>query len=131
MWFRLAAQLGMSVAQAQQEVSSAEFNEWMAYYRIEPWGERMADIRMGMLASVIANVNRDPKQKPYKPGDFMPWVTRAAKRINPGKPVKLKDKRAQANLVAAAVLGVDLESLRGRRRVTLRRQADGKFKPVV
>lgn len=30
---------------------------------------------MGMLCSLIANINRDPKKtKPYSALDFMPWV---------------------------------------------------------
>jgi len=51
--------------------------EWMAFYQVEnlePWGEERADLRSGIVASVIANVNRDPKKrrKPYSPEDFMP-----------------------------------------------------------
>lgn len=47
---------------------------WMAYDRIEPFGPGRADLRTGILASVIANVNRDPKQRrqPYTPADFIP-----------------------------------------------------------
>ncbi len=55
-------------------MSSAEFAEWMAYYAIEPFGEERADLRMGVLASLIANINRDPKKQrePFTPSDFMP-----------------------------------------------------------
>lgn len=47
---------------------------WAAYYELEPWGEVRGDLRAGIVASVIANVNRDPKKKgqPFKPTDFMP-----------------------------------------------------------
>lgn len=64
----------MSVRQAQQEISSREFTEWIAYNRIEPFGEKRADIRSAIVASVIANVNRDKKKKPspFKTDDFMP-----------------------------------------------------------
>jgi|SRR5688500_10845477 len=64
----------MSVKQCQQEVSSREFIEWMAYYRLEPFGELRSDLRNGITASVIANVNRDKKRKPkpFKAEDFMP-----------------------------------------------------------
>lgn len=46
----------------------------MAYYELEPWGERRADLRAGIVASTIANVNRDPKRraKAYAPEEFMP-----------------------------------------------------------
>lgn len=46
----------------------------MAYYRLEPFGEHRSDLRMGILASIIANVNRDRKRKssPFKAEDFIP-----------------------------------------------------------
>ena len=39
-----------------------------------PPGEVRADLRSGIVASVIATVNRDPKRRPraFAPGDFMP-----------------------------------------------------------
>jgi hypothetical protein len=47
---------------------------WVAYHRQNPFGEARADLRTGILASLIANVNRDPKRKPqpYKAEDFIP-----------------------------------------------------------
>jgi hypothetical protein len=54
------------------EISSRDFAEWMAYSRLEPWGEERDDLRMGIVASTIANVNRSKNQKPYKPSDFIP-----------------------------------------------------------
>jgi hypothetical protein len=55
-------------------MSSKEFSEWMAYAQLEPFGEERADLRMAILASLIANANRDPKKKssPYEVSDFMP-----------------------------------------------------------
>ena len=54
------------------EITSRQFAEWMAYSRLEPWGEDRDDLRMGIVASVIANSNRGKGKKPYKPQDFMP-----------------------------------------------------------
>jgi len=54
------------------EITSRQFAEWMAYSRLEPWGEDRDDLRMGIMASVIANSNRGKGKKPYKPQDFMP-----------------------------------------------------------
>ena len=35
--------------------------------------EKRADYRSGVVAAILANVNRDPKKsKPYKPEDFFP-----------------------------------------------------------
>lgn len=46
----------------------------MAYFSLEPWGTEVEDWRSGLVASTIANVNRDPKKqrKAFKPSDFMP-----------------------------------------------------------
>lgn len=55
-------------------MSSREFAEWVAYYGLEPFGEERADLRMAVVASLIANANRDPKKRkrPFEPRDFMP-----------------------------------------------------------
>lgn len=64
----------MPVGELLRRMSSRELSEWMAFFRLEPWGAEIEDWRFGMLASVIANANRDPKKrrKPYEPQDFMP-----------------------------------------------------------
>lgn len=54
------------------EISSRQFAEWMAYSRLEPWGEDRDDLRMGIIASTIANANRGKGSKPLSPADFMP-----------------------------------------------------------
>jgi hypothetical protein len=53
-------------------MSSRELSEWAAYYGMEPFGERKADYRAGMVAATIANVNRAQNSKPFKPDDFFP-----------------------------------------------------------
>jgi hypothetical protein len=47
----------------------SEYIEWLAYMRIEPLGERRADLQFAMLMAVIVNLWSDKKKKP---GDFMP-----------------------------------------------------------
>lgn len=46
----------------------------MVYYELEPFGEERADLRAGIVASTVANVNRDAKKqkKPFAAQDFMP-----------------------------------------------------------
>lgn len=44
----------------------------MAYYQIEPFGERAAFFRSGLIAATIANANRNPKRPAFKVSDFMP-----------------------------------------------------------
>lgn len=53
-------------------ISSEQFSEWMAYDQLDPIGEKRADIRMGILASVIANSSRGKNQKVYTAADFIP-----------------------------------------------------------
>lgn len=55
-------------------MSSREFSEWLAYCEMEPFGEERGDLRAGIVASTVANVNRDPKKRPrpFQPRDFMP-----------------------------------------------------------
>lgn len=61
----------MSVAEAQSRISSAEFAEWIAYDRIDPYGQERADLRAGMIASTIANFST-VKGKQFTAADFMP-----------------------------------------------------------
>ena len=46
----------------------------MAFYSIEPWGPERADLNAGIIASTIANVNRDSKVRPepFTASDFIP-----------------------------------------------------------
>ncbi len=55
-----------------ERCDSRQFAEWRAYHQIEPWGEERADLRAGIIASTIANVNRGKGQKVFTPDDFMP-----------------------------------------------------------
>lgn len=54
-------------------LSAYELAEWMAYFEAEPWGEERADLRSGIIASTLANVNRARDTPPYSPRDFMPY----------------------------------------------------------
>lgn len=56
-----------------QQISSQQFAEWQAYTKLEPWGEERGDLRAGIVASTIANVNRSTKStRAFRPQDFMP-----------------------------------------------------------
>ena len=62
-------------------MTSTEFVQWKEYYRLEPFGEERADYRMGVIASILANVNRRKKtDKQYSPKDFMPVFNKEKKR---------------------------------------------------
>jgi hypothetical protein len=66
------------VAEWQEAMSSHEFAEWMAFAKIQPFGEVRADFRFASLQALIANTNRDPKKsKPFTHEAFMPDFERA------------------------------------------------------
>lgn len=81
-----------------------QFVGWMRYYAQEPFGEERADIRSGIVASVIANANRDSKRrpKPFKPQDFMPFA-KANSNTSRYKPLtdQSEFKRMTHNMMAA------------------------------
>ena len=94
-------------------MSSAEFGEWKAYYSIEPFGDRIDDIRMGTVASVVANVNRSKDTPPYKPLDFVPWVQEPQAEVSAPSP----------EAVAVTVFGINLAELKasGKKQLVIRR----------
>lgn len=52
-------------------MSAAEFAEWKAFFRLEPWGEKRADARAALLAMVMANLWRGPDSEPANMETFM------------------------------------------------------------
>jgi hypothetical protein len=66
----------MTVAELEERMTSKEFSEWMAYFAIEPFGEDRADLRMGILASVMANLWGKRKGRAWRPQDFIPRFDR-------------------------------------------------------
>lgn len=53
-------------------MDSAEFTEWMAYDRIDPFGEFRADLRMGIALSSYHNSQSSDNH--LVPRDFMPFL---------------------------------------------------------
>lgn len=73
---RLALSVGrVDVRRMLSEISADDLMEWVAYNEIEPFGEARADLRAGIVASTIANVNRPKNSRALRPGDFMPDFT--------------------------------------------------------
>tara|TARA_Y100001973_G_C5143640_1_gene304229 strand:+ start:311 stop:574 length:264 start_codon:yes stop_codon:yes gene_type:complete len=65
----------MTVRQLLDSLDSRELSEWIAFHtHIEPIGETRADLRTGIVASTLANVNRGKNRQPYKAVDFMPYL---------------------------------------------------------
>jgi len=72
----------MTHADLMERISGEELQAWMAFYQIEPFGEQRADYRTGIVASTIANANRDPKKRrnPFRPEDFLPEFQPASRK---------------------------------------------------
>jgi hypothetical protein len=94
------------VKQAQAEIDSYEFAEWLAFAEMEPFGAPFDDLRAGTIASAIYNVNRDFKARPEPFGalDFMPWAQDGETPVD--EPIELDDDKAQSDLIRAAIFGV-------------------------
>lgn len=73
----------MTVAEAQQRVDSREFASWMAYDRVDPFGEERADLRSAIVAATLANIHRGKNAKPFEAADFMPRFDRAKPKQTP------------------------------------------------
>lgn len=65
-------------------MGSDEFEEWKVLYAQEPWGTLIEDARTARILTMLANINRGPKQAPFKEQQFMPqyqkpqWRKRSA-----------------------------------------------------
>lgn len=54
-------------------MTAGEFNQWLAYYSIDPWSQERADLRVAQLTAMFANVNAKKEAAASRPVDFMPW----------------------------------------------------------
>lgn len=92
--------------QAQLEISSAEFTEWMAYYELEPFGDLVADHRHGVASALLANINRNSntRPEPYLSSDFIHWGN-VGGSSDEAEPVLLADPVAHGQLMRAALFG--------------------------
>jgi hypothetical protein len=63
----------MTRGEMMARMSAKEFDAWMAYSAQWPIGDERADIRAGIIAAIVANTHRNPKQTPtpYAPANFM------------------------------------------------------------
>lgn len=76
----------------------------MAYFRMEPWGEDRADLRMAQGWSLIANINRKKDAEPFTVADFMLFMDHdrreAARAAAKEKRAKIKAQKFRQELLA-------------------------------
>lgn len=53
-------------------MTSHEFAEWVAYSRLEPFGQPRQDYGHALVASVVYNMMKDAKASALQPDDFLP-----------------------------------------------------------
>jgi len=63
----------MTRARLVREISREELSEWIAFSQLEPFGTEFEEYLAALVASVIAEVNRNRKKrgKPFAPTEFM------------------------------------------------------------
>ncbi|APS46032.1 hypothetical protein Psal159_03243 (plasmid) [Piscirickettsia salmonis] len=62
-----------SIVLPKRELSLSEFNEWLAYYSLEPFGVEKDDHRTALMVSAVVNGPLQRKDKTlFTPNDFMP-----------------------------------------------------------
>lgn len=59
-------------------MSSHLLAEWMAYNRLEPFGDDLLDAHMANLASILINTNRKKGSAAVKPQKLRLWKTAQA-----------------------------------------------------
>ena len=81
--------------------------EWLAYARLEPFGEERADFRAGQVCATVANFAGKALREgaePLAPADFMPAL--AEQRQAAQQPIRLDDPEAHARLIKQQIFGV-------------------------
>lgn len=65
---RLAVELGYANPDAMlREMTAQQLNEWIAYYRLEPFGIQALDLIMAHFKALFVNSNLKKGKSPYKP----------------------------------------------------------------
>ncbi len=67
--FRLALALGRTVDELLGSITEREYQMWLAFYGVEPFGDEAEDVRWSSFMAMFANANRgknSPAERPRK-----------------------------------------------------------------
>lgn len=99
----------MTVAELEDRISVAELHRWAAFEADEPFLSTRVDLAGGIVASVLANVNRGRSAAPFSAMDFMPILATKreqdnieAARLRQRFPAPLSDEDAMLQRMVAA-----------------------------
>lgn len=83
----------------------AEYNQWVKFHEIEPFGPYFDDLRAATIAAAVYNVNRDPAKtpEPVYPSQLAPWNALHRKHAQPAKPQEFATPQDHAAAVLALV----------------------------
>ena len=92
------------------QMPSRLLTEWVAYDQIDPIGLERGDLQAGIIAAVVAEVNRDRKRRsrPFHPVDFMPFHEKG-----PGKEMTPDEILQKVVAINQALGGKDLRKKDG------------------
>ena len=90
------------MSELESQLSAVEFGEWVLFAADEPFGDLRADLRAGIVASVIATTMGGRRNA--KPTDYMPFLQRAERAAAVAAPDPRAANRALADQVNAAFL---------------------------
>jgi len=62
----------MTVGELEDRMSVAELARWSEFEKLEPFPSFRIDLGAGMIASIVANVNRGKNVRPFEVTEFMP-----------------------------------------------------------
>lgn len=102
---RLACRLGQpNVDLMLRGMSWRQFREWQAYAELEPFDEARGDIRVALLACLLANIHRDSKKRsvPYELTDFLLSFGDDQKPAKPFRTQTDEQQQAIARMITAA-----------------------------
>lgn len=87
-----------------KRMPSRLFAEWMAFYRIEPFGELRGDYRAGLIASTLAEIHRDKKKRsrPFSILDFVPKFGMGSSKPPTSKKQTVEQQRSAIMAIAKA-----------------------------
>lgn len=67
-------------------MESREFNEWIAYWAVEPWGEVRADHRAGLIAAMCLNAQGAKiRGRAFQSSDFFDLYDAGKRRKQSGQ----------------------------------------------
>lgn len=62
------------------EMPGRIFDEWQAYYRVEPFGQKVANSQVAQLNTTLANIHRKPHTSLFKLDDFLLKIERVKEK---------------------------------------------------